>query len=224
MTEVLDERWVRAHLDYSQMQICLTCYQVWGLCSGPLRNLGQPRPHPLLQLCSCDAKRIGEMDKWPGFDFNEAVTLCYCCQRELLPSGSRWSVWFCEDCKNQAIQFNREAGAYLIPIGRHSLMGLSDNFHLGLAGQDGKEQTKVNKFRAANAVLRVQIDALQAWRRDYLRHAIAHLEAQGLLWLAPKIDEDEVDYFLVADYLAAARHDMAEAKAIAFERMCRAIA
>jgi len=49
--------------------------------------------------------------------------------REPLPSGSRWSVWFCEAYQQRVLALNRRIGLSMIPIGRHSLMngvGLSD--------------------------------------------------------------------------------------------------
>jgi hypothetical protein len=63
-----------------------------------------------------------EQERWEGFDFNEIVMLCYCCGQELLKSGSKWTVFFCEDCKKKVMELNRQFQRAIIPIGNHSLM------------------------------------------------------------------------------------------------------
>jgi hypothetical protein len=37
-------------------------------------------------------------------------------------SGSKWSLFFCEDCKMRVVAHNQGAGRCVIPIGRHSIM------------------------------------------------------------------------------------------------------
>lgn len=53
---------------------------------------------------------------------SEWARLCDCCLGEVLQSGSRWSVWFCEECKRKVMGLNAAVGMPLIPIGRHTLM------------------------------------------------------------------------------------------------------
>ncbi len=88
------------------------------------RECGDPyereRGDGLLQRCGC--RRHRDAPRWPGFDYNERVRLCECCHAEALPSGSRWSVWFCAECKHRVVALNTAAGWPVIPIGRHSLM------------------------------------------------------------------------------------------------------
>ena len=38
------------------------------------------------------------------------------------PSGSKWSVWFCDACQHRVSTLNGSVGRCVIPIGRHSLM------------------------------------------------------------------------------------------------------
>lgn len=85
-------------------------------------RLFQRRPlpgYPTPQRCGC--RRTSD-PTWPRFDFNQHLELCRCCHLVALPSGSRWSVWFCEDCKARVLAFNARIGRTVIPIGRHSLM------------------------------------------------------------------------------------------------------
>lgn len=92
--------------------VCTTC--------GRLRGPVEPE-RGLVQRCACEPR---EEDRWPGYDFNTAGELCYCCGQVLLTSGSKYSVWFCDECKQQVGILNGRLGRYAVPIGRHS-------FHAG---------------------------------------------------------------------------------------------
>ena len=103
--------------------ICPTCYRLQGRVS----HVQPGGDHPALeQSCACaraEGRRSGIVPaRWPGFDFNEVWTLCYSCGAALLESGSRWSVWFCEHCKERVRRLHQVCGAYVIPCGRHSMM------------------------------------------------------------------------------------------------------
>lgn len=94
-------------------------FMLCGTCHGLHEDKPQPgfaTPH----RCACS--RTDE-PTWPRYDFNEHLHLCECCKLVPLRSGSRWSVWFCEECKARVRNLNSITGWYVIPIGRHSLMG-----------------------------------------------------------------------------------------------------
>jgi len=104
------------------LQVCRTC----GGLSGRFVFHGTS----LDQTCIC----FGRSEPlWPRYDFNEALTLCHGCGGRVLKSGSRWSVWFCEPCKTSVCRVNDLCCAYVIPIGRHSIMG--SKWQRGLAVQ-----------------------------------------------------------------------------------------
>ncbi|HWW53634.1 MAG TPA: hypothetical protein VNY84_07690 [Acidimicrobiales bacterium] len=94
-------------MDWDDLVICPTCFCLRG-------PVGDGR----LQRCTCE--RVD--DRWPGYDFNQAWELCHCCGAEVLKSGSRWSLWFCEECNARVLAFNEVAGPRVIPIGRHTMM------------------------------------------------------------------------------------------------------
>ena len=94
-----------------QMQICRTCYKVFG----PWSEYGSEFEH------GCDCNRF-DQPRWEIGDYNERTTLCYGCGIELLKSGTRWSIWFCDFCKARTIKLNDLCGRYVIPVGRHSIM------------------------------------------------------------------------------------------------------
>lgn len=103
----------RAPTDHEALWICGTCTGLYGRSRGidPGHDNGDQR-------CSC--RREPVEPTWAGFDFNEYVHLCECCLQEVLLSGSRFSVWFCSECRERVVVLNDELRYWLIPIGRHS--------------------------------------------------------------------------------------------------------
>jgi hypothetical protein len=79
-------------------------------------------PYPFEQHCYCGGPRP-RGERWTGFDFNEVITLCYCCGAVLLPSGGRFDTWFCGECTPRMEAINDVRGQYVIPVGRHSILG-----------------------------------------------------------------------------------------------------
>ena len=72
------------------------------------------------QQCECEKK---DESKWgDGRDFNTGYETCYCCGLEVITSGSRWSSFYCQDCKKAIRKFNDSVGTCVIPLGRHSIM------------------------------------------------------------------------------------------------------
>jgi hypothetical protein len=69
------------------------------------------------QHCECEKQ---DDPKWgDGRDFNLGYETCYCCGLEVIVSGSRYSPFFCQDCKKAIRKFNDAIGTCVIPIGRH---------------------------------------------------------------------------------------------------------
>ena len=91
--------------------LCMTCRVIF--------EPKPPAPGLLRQRCNCDRS---EGPRWEKSDLDERAHLCECCRLELLPSGSRWSVWFCHECKEQVLELNARLGSCVVPIGRHSFM------------------------------------------------------------------------------------------------------
>lgn len=70
---------------------------------------------------------VGEWAPIPGraetrLDFLLPAELCRCCARVLLTSGSKFSIWFCDPCRDRARDLNAAAGRCVIPQGRHTLV------------------------------------------------------------------------------------------------------
>ena len=140
------------------LEICPTCRKLRGRTRLP----GKPRDR--VQECACERRRRprGEVHPdWRGFDVPMAVELCRCCGRVPLRSGSRWSVWLCEDCKPRALALNHRSGGTVVPIGRHSMM-----HGIGLSGsvKDDDADAIEGFCFAANGLFRA-IRHLDEWAR-----------------------------------------------------------
>ena len=71
-----------------------------------------------VQRCGCEPAE----PLWNAFDYNCAAELCGCCASHVIRCGSRWSVFFCAECKGHVDAYNDASGWMEIPIGRHSIM------------------------------------------------------------------------------------------------------
>ncbi len=98
----------------SSFKICRSCHT--------LRGTWRYQNRKLQQHCECTYARVRAgiqraPAQWPVCDFNEVATLCDCCGAQLLESGSRWSIWFCRECKARIVALNMRYQRCLIPIG-----------------------------------------------------------------------------------------------------------
>ncbi len=147
------------------MWICRTCAGLSGH-PGPLSGSQDER----VQRCSCRRK---DEPRWPRFDFNEHVHLCECCLMEALPSGSKFSNWFCEPCKNRVVALNDELRVWLIPIGRHSIMVSTYDppGHLMLGGTvllSPEKTGAIARFAEGVFAMNSWIDRLGMWSKATL--------------------------------------------------------
>ena len=96
----------------ARMAICRACF----VMKGPFHD-GFNRCERV-QRCACEPKE----PLWNAFDYNQAAVLCGCCAAQVVRSGSKWSAFFCRECQERVIAYDRAVGEVVIPIGRHSLM------------------------------------------------------------------------------------------------------
>lgn len=141
------------------------------------------------QLCSC-APMETRRNRRPsgGADHCTYVELCRCCGLVLLRSGSRWSVWFCEECLPLIAGLNRAVGRMTAPVGRHSVMN-----GVRLVGSSTASRAAVEQFTEASVGLFERIGALQQYARAVVE--------QNVELLALPMDTD----VYVGEYLAAIR-------------------
>jgi hypothetical protein len=106
----------------------------------------------------------GNESRWPRFDYNRLVELCNCCGAVPLRSGSKWSVWFCDACKQQVQLLNGRHGRCVVPIGRHSV-------HAGwlLTGDQIENPLEVEAFVSSMSAISDGMCALHDWRRIVVR-------------------------------------------------------
>lgn len=147
----------------SELEICTTCFDL----RGELEEWVNP--------CRCDlAACEARGERHPRFDDLVCnVQMCQCCTLAVLRSGSRWSVWFCEDCHPLIAEHNEAAGLCVVPIGRHSLMN-----HVGLAGDTDTDSVEIDVFVDAMRGLVDRMNRLEEWA---LQRTHDLLERLGLL-------------------------------------------
>ena len=154
--------------EFGTLALCPTCLDLFDVPSRDRQDLEQ-------QKCLCHR---GDEPRWVRYDFNERARLCDCCAGYVLRSGSRWSVWFCPECKERVRLLNEEFGFATIPIGRHSMM---NGFGLRPGAPGGTGAAKVQRFWERLQGLNARIDVLRVWKFEHLGRELERLGlvAQG---------------------------------------------
>lgn len=140
----------------ARLELCRECLELRGPCLD--RAGGGERT----QRCACEPKE----PRWKGYDYNMALELCRGCVAATVPSGSRWSPFFCGECAPRVLAYNRAAGA-AIPVGRHSMMN-----GLGLSGAGASSAAAASALAAGMAGLVDRIDRLWRWRCGRVRRVV----------------------------------------------------
>ncbi|MBL8613636.1 MAG: hypothetical protein JNL38_40225 [Myxococcales bacterium] len=133
---------VPARIVASQMRVCRRC----GGLTGPFTDPHDDRVERF-QKCACRSDSLGPVGRepWPGYDFNTAVELCYCCAAEAIHSGSHTLPFFCEACLAWVQAFNESFPGGAIPTERKATL---DPSGVGLLGA----VTRLQGFRRERIV------------------------------------------------------------------------
>ena len=100
------------HVVRGNLRFCPDCLDVFGAAGD-----GQ-------KPCQCDRSASVSL-RYVGGDFPLPFHICLYCGTEVVSSGSRWSTFYCDDCRLGVVTLNDsldQAGLVSLPIGRHSLM------------------------------------------------------------------------------------------------------
>lgn len=204
-----------AGVDATEMVVCGRCGQV----RGPWRSDNKAWPGPYLQGCACVP---GDQERWPLVKYQTIVELCHVCGAEALPSGSQWSHYQCDACKERVMALNYRSRRCVIPIGRHSLM--NDGF--GAGRPNGEEAPARPKSHRAGPARRA---AAADWVDDFVQRTIDFLgKHDGLFtWRRQQVlanlaaaDLGGRDAVPLPAYLAACAARPVD-KDAAFEGLCR---
>ncbi len=151
-----------------RMEVCGPC----GGPVGPFRDRRGTRPlRSYVQRGSCPLHAAPRRQRgWDGFDFDEGVALCRCCGAVALRSGHRFSVWFCDACKQEVGLLNGRHGRYVVPIGRHSV-------HAGcvLTSSDVMDLVRVQIFSDAFVGAAGAMTVLREWAGEAVRLTLAEI-------------------------------------------------
>ena len=165
--------------------VCGRCYEL----RGPFVWRLQRVDYHHVQECACERKPRGQGERpetWPGFDFNTVAELCHACGGQVLHSGSRYSVWFCVECKERVRTMNAEIGQALVPIGRHTIMN-----GFGLQASPKPTRAEMEAFVARCGTMIDRIYRLDDWA-----HEVVH---DNLV----TIGRDDAHSVAIAEYLEA---------------------
>ena len=197
---------------YPDLKVCSTCFRLYGIGLSPWKRYGE---RLYWQRCSCDDKaeppeNITEKQAVYG---NGLVELCYCCGMALVPLGSQWFMFFCDECRPMVRDFDRQYGRVIIPIGRHSLVngsilrGLdSTGDGLILRSPDVQDDAKVEQYFSKVKGMFASIKYLEEWNRLEVANRLKEIGRVGDIPLldyrlrSPVVDRPEtfgrlVDFF-----------------------------
>ena len=147
------------------LDVCLACFGLRGEFKG--------REH----RCSCTPRDDDWRSRhWEGYDIAAHVDLCHLCARNTMKSGSRYTWYVCDLCRqvNQAVGAvlgSKKAGA--VPLGRHSLM---NGVSLSTAHLD---EASVNAFKDALKGLTSIWRRLSDWRESEATRLIDSIDQRG---------------------------------------------
>jgi hypothetical protein len=144
--------------DLNSLRLCPQCLELFG-------KLRLDDTSTKKQECSC-GKRAKK--KWNGYDFNRKYEICYCCGLEVIPSGSKWSSFYCRDCKDTISRLNNAVGQCVLPLSRHSMMN-----GFSLTGEQAKNPSAIKKFTNNVNKINNKIGLLERHRKNILS---GHLE------------------------------------------------
>jgi hypothetical protein len=144
----------------ARMHVCRTCFALGGPFTDTFNRCERVQPR------ECDP----EQPLWNGYDYNCAAELCFGCASAVVSSGSRWSVFFCDDCKASVCAYNDANGRSAIPIGRHSLRN-----GVSLRAGDARKARRVNELAKGLSRLAGGVERLYANRRARVSQILTSL-------------------------------------------------
>ena len=126
----------------------------------------------------------------PRLDFLTPAELCRCCGRVLLVSGSKFSIWFCDECRLPVHDLNAAMGRCLIPLGRHTFCN-----GIGTVRVRDQRQGDVERFVDDLRGLWASMDALDRWADEIVRRncVALGLDARPAVSLATYLDRVQDD-------------------------------
>lgn len=146
----------RYYKNLSSLKLCRECFELYGpICLGDGQSVEQ--------RCFCGPAKGDEkwcVDGRYVNDFNTEYELCYCCGLEVIPSGSRWSSFYCNACRGRIHILNERMGRCVVPRGRHSMMN-----GISLSGARARDEKAVAEFAAGVNRMNMSIDEVRSHQK-----------------------------------------------------------
>ena len=156
--------------DYSSLAVCTKHFTLTGVYEGKEHRCG----------CQPPDEDWRERE-WAGYDIAALIDLCHLCVRDVMGSGSRWSWYACESCRNvnneiaTAILGESKPGNQILPLGRHSIM---NGAAIGLEAPQSEDPTE--RFTESMMALHEFSGRLSDWKRQEGRRLVAEIGFEGL--------------------------------------------
>ncbi len=152
--------------DFSGLEICLTCFGLHGMYNG--------REH----RCGCQPRDDDWREShWSGYDIAASIDMCSVCGRRVMRTGSRWSWYACDLCRNVNIRVGEAiAGprAFVLPLGRHSMMN-----GIALSGREVPGDAATAEFVVAMKRLTGFWNQISSWHVDESKRLAGSIPLEG---------------------------------------------
>ncbi|MEX2322435.1 MAG: hypothetical protein WEA29_01525 [Acidimicrobiia bacterium] len=153
---------LRTEPNLAIMRLCLKhgeAYDVRGNSDGHAQQC---------QLCHLD----WDDHPWPGYDRNAWVDICHCCCADVTPAGSRWSTFYCKDCRVRVTRGQQVNRMFDPPMGRNLIM--NDVLVSGPRALDG---TTTSRLADATLDMSSRIQLIWEIRERDLGRVLPYFEA-----------------------------------------------
>ncbi len=144
----------------SSLKLCRKCFELYGPIQLEDRQTVE-------QTCFCDIPKSEEpwvVDGRFVKDFNQEYEMCYCCGVAAMTSGSRYSSFYCEECKQRIRKVNELVRRCMMPCGRHSIMN-----GVSIKGESAEDSKAVAAFAAGVNEMNDRIDVVRTHRARIAR-------------------------------------------------------
>lgn len=118
----------------------------------------------------------GTENRWEDSDLSEWIHICECCVIDVTRSGSRWSSFYCDECRQRILALRRSDRPLAIPLGRHSMMNA-----IALEGARAFEPRAVETFTDALDGMFNSIAAVSEWRKRRISLLLEGFDEDPLL-------------------------------------------
>lgn len=114
------------------------------------------------QQCRClDEEDIADdnvIPVWLYYHFNKAVEFCHCCSKELINTGSNYSLLYCDDCLKLVLDYNGNARRRQLPLTRHPSIN-------GIVLVPPYTEKEEETYRSRVSIFNEKLNTINEWQK-----------------------------------------------------------